>query len=95
MCLDIPDLLINVWEYNDLEYKNCEICIQYEKWCIEALQSMWQPEFCYLDFVIKQISVQNKTFCVPNKTFFNFGNCSSEEKHLIFLSYMIHCSFLD
>ena len=43
MCLDIPDLLINVWEYNDLEYKNCEICIQYEKWCIEALQSMWQP----------------------------------------------------
>ena len=49
MHLDIPNLLINVCESNDPENKNCQICIPYEKWCIEALQSMWWPEFYSLD----------------------------------------------
>ena len=49
---DIPNLLINVWENNDAKNKNCQICIQYKKGCIEALQSMLQPKFYSLDFVI-------------------------------------------
>ena len=77
MRLGIPKLLINVWEYNDPENKNCQICIQYEKWCIEALQSMWQPEFYSFDFVIKQIHAQNETFC-------NLGKYSSQDRHLIY-----------
>ena len=77
MRLDISNLLINVWEYNDPENKNCQICIQYEKWCIEALQSMWQPERYSLDFVVKQIRAQNKTFC-------NLDKCSRKDRHLIY-----------
>ena len=30
MRLDIANLLINVWEYNDPENKNRQICIQYK-----------------------------------------------------------------
>ena len=26
--LDIPNLLINIWEYNDDDHKNCAICDQ-------------------------------------------------------------------
>ena len=37
--LHIPNLLINIWSYNDedhhLNVGNCETCRQYEKWCIE------------------------------------------------------------
>ena len=33
--LDIPDLLRNIWEYSDDYYKNCVICDQYKKWCVE------------------------------------------------------------
>ena len=32
--LDIPDLLINIWEYIEDNHVNCDICRQYEKWCI-------------------------------------------------------------
>ena len=57
--------------------KKCQICIQYEKWCIEALQSMWQPEFYNLDFLIEQIRAQNVKFC-------NFDKYSSQDRHLIY-----------
>ena len=32
--LDLPNLLINVWDYGDKP--NCPICKQYQKWCISA-----------------------------------------------------------
>ena len=75
--LDIPNLLINVREYNDISHPNSEICQQYEKWCIEVLQSKWEPEFKSLDFVISQIRSQNKQFC-------NFGNYSIQHRNLIY-----------
>ena len=41
MRLDLPNLLINIWEYNDEKHivVNCEICRKYEEWCIEAARS--------------------------------------------------------
>ena len=32
--LDLPNLLINVWDYADKP--NCPVCKQYQKWCICA-----------------------------------------------------------
>ena len=32
--LDLPNLLINIWEYTDKP--NDPILIQYQKWCIEV-----------------------------------------------------------
>ena len=60
--LDIPDLLINIWEYNDNYHKNCVICGQYGKWCVEIARSKWQPYFKAFSFVIGQIQIQNKNF---------------------------------
>ena len=34
--LDIPNLLINIWSYNDEFHRNCLVCKQYERWCIEV-----------------------------------------------------------
>ena len=75
--LDIPDLLINVWEYNDDDHKNCAICDHYEKWCVEIARSKWQPYFKAFSFVIAQIQIKNKNF-------FDFGNISSADKNYIY-----------
>ena len=75
--LDIPDLLINIWEYNDDDHKNCVIYDQYEKWCVEIARSKWQPYFKAFSFVIAQIQIKNKNF-------FDFGNISSADKNYIY-----------
>ena len=37
--LDLPNLLLNIWEYNEPGCKNhCPVCIPFEKWCIEVAQ---------------------------------------------------------
>ena len=38
MRLDLPNLLINIWEYNHEKHNvvNCAICRKCEEWCIEA-----------------------------------------------------------
>ena len=28
---DLPNLLINIWEYNDETHKNCSVCKQYDE----------------------------------------------------------------
>ena len=57
MQLYLPNLLINIWEYNDEDhnFSNCEICRQYEEWCIEAAKSQWKPEFKSFALVVAQI----------------------------------------
>ena len=37
--LDLPELLINIWEYADKP--NDPILIQYKKWCIEVAKQKW------------------------------------------------------
>ena len=76
--LDLPNLLINTWEYNEPGCKNqSPVCIQYEKWCIEAAQEKWKAE--YLDFkcVIENLRRQNKQF-------YNFGKICSANKNVIY-----------
>ena len=34
--LDIPNLLINIWSYNDDSHRNCSVCKQHGRWCIEV-----------------------------------------------------------
>ena len=62
MRLDLLNLLINIWEYNDEEHNfiNCEICEKYEEWCIERARSQWKPEFKCFAFAIAQI----KQICI-------------------------------
>ena len=36
--LDLPDLLINIWSYSDVNY-NSSILKQYKKWCIRIAKS--------------------------------------------------------
>ena len=47
--LDIPNLLINIWSYNDESHRNCSVCKQYERWCIEVAKKKW---FCHLLILI-------------------------------------------
>ena len=37
--LDLPNFLINIWEYNDERHKNCPICKQYKEWCIQVVKT--------------------------------------------------------
>ena len=78
--LDIPNLLTNIWEYNDESHNNhtdCSICKQYEQWCIEVAKSKWQDEFKSFAFVIAQIRTQNKKV-------FDFGKVSSADRNMIY-----------
>ena len=39
--LDIPNLLINIWSYNDKSHRNYLVCKQYERWCIKVAKKKW------------------------------------------------------
>ena len=56
--LDLPNLLINVWDYVDKP--NCPICKQYQKWCISAAKEKWQDSSIEFDFVINFLKNKNK-----------------------------------
>ena len=71
--LDIPTLLINIWEYNDQSHLNCLVFKPYEQWCIEIARSKWQSEFKSFAFVIAQIQIYNKFV-------FDFGKISHADK---------------
>ena len=75
--LDLPNLLINIWDYNDQTHANCPICTQYEKWCIEVVKTYWQSEFFDFNYVISNIRQQNKKL-------FNFGKISSADRSMIY-----------
>ena len=75
--LKLPDLLINIWTYNYESHLNCNICIQYEKWCVEVAKSKWQSEFLDFEYVISNIRQKNKWF-------FNFDKVSSADKNIIY-----------
>ena len=75
--LDLPDLLLNIWSYSDVNY-NSSILKQYKKCCIQIAKSKWQNERCMdIDFVIKNIEEQNTKFI-------DFGRISSANKAKIY-----------
>ena len=54
-------MLINIWEYNEPGCKNqCLVCIQYEKWCIEAAQEKWKAEYLDFEYITQNLRRQNK-----------------------------------
>ena len=66
--LDVSNLLINIWEYNERGRKNqCLVCIQYEKWCIEVAQEKWKAIYLDFEYVIKNLQKQNKAFTTSVK----------------------------
>ena len=57
--LDLPNLSINIWEYNDEKHKNSSICKQYEKWCIEAGECKWKDIYMDFDYIIENMKKKN------------------------------------
>ena len=74
--LDLPNLLINIWDYADKP--NCPICKQYQKWCITAANEQWEKDIIDFDFVINTLKKQNKHW-------FDFGKISSENRNQIYV----------
>ena len=76
--LDLPNLLINIWEYNEPRCKSqCPVCIQYEKWCIEVVQEKWKANCLDFEYVIKNFQKQNKNF-------YYLGKFSSQDRDVIY-----------
>ena len=81
--LHIPNLLINIWEYNDESHNNhtdCCSCKQYEQRSIEVIEvakSKWQDEFKIFTFAIALMRKQNKKF-------FDFGKVNSADRNIIY-----------
>ena len=60
--LDLPDLLINIWSYSDVNY-NSSILKEYKKYCIQIAKSKCRNErYMDFDFVIKNIEEPNTKF---------------------------------
>ena len=76
--LDLPNLLINIWEYNEPGCKNqCPVCIPFEKWCIEVVQEKWKANYLDCEYVIKNLQKQNKNF-------YHFRKVSSQDRDVIY-----------
>ena len=76
--LDVSNLLINIWEYNERRCKNqCLVCIQYERWCIEVARKKWKANYLDFEYVIKNLQKQNKSF-------YHFGKISSQDRDVIY-----------
>ena len=75
--LDQPNLLINIWEYNDERHKNCPVSKQYKEWSIKVVKTQWQNNYMDFDFVIDNIRKQNRKL-------FDFGRISSGNRSKIY-----------
>ena len=75
--LDLPNLLINIWDYNDPTHVGCSICKQFEKWCIEVAKDLLMPEFLDFDYVLSNLRQQNRKH-------FNFGKISLQDRRIIY-----------
>ena len=73
--LDAPDLIINIWLYNDPKNTGYFCCI-YSVWCEIALKEKWKEEWGDFDFTVKKIRENDKNFIDVRKY-------SSEDRYLI------------
>ena len=71
--LDLPNLVINIWEYNDETHKNCLVFKQYEAWCIQLVKTQWQNNYMDFDFVIDNIKQQKRKLS-------DFGKISNQDR---------------
>ena len=77
-CLDLPDLLLNIFDYSHSSCIDCTKCTQYAKWCIELVSEPWLDDK-YLDFLFLINSILN-----DNRNFCDFGKISSDDRNKIF-----------
>ena len=60
---DVPDNLINIWSYNDVNHgKNCRKCCIRSDICEKTLKRQWNSDWGEFDFVILKIKENDKTF---------------------------------
>ena len=74
--LDLPNLLINIWDYADRP--DDPICKQYQKWCITAAKEQWQDTFVDFDFAITVLKKQNRNW-------YDFSKMSSDKRNKIYI----------
>ena len=76
--LDLPNLLVNVWSYCHGQCRQCKICVQYAKWCVEIISERWRDEeYRDFPFVINAVIDGDKNFC-------DFGRISSADRYIIY-----------
>ena len=73
-CLDLPDLLLNIWS-NATDLKN-PILNQYTIWCTELAGEQWDGDE-YLDYKTVMTHLLS-----GNKNFYDFGTIASCDKKL-------------
>ena len=57
--LDLPDLLLNIWDYSD-NLRRDPVISQYCKWCVELARQQWCLSYKNFQFVIKNLRKRNK-----------------------------------
>ena len=62
--LDVPDNLLNLWSYNNLNKhsKSYDICKIYSDFCEKVLQDQWNVDWGDFKFVMEKIKNSDKTF---------------------------------
>ena len=75
--LDLPNLLIDIWDYNDQKHTNCPICNSTRSGVLKLQKSIGNLSFFDFDYVISNIRQQNKKL-------FNFGKISPAHRSRIY-----------
>ena len=58
--IDLPNLLINIWDYADKKHSDCSVCKQYSEWCVMIAKEKWTRFLKDFDFAIGNMKKQNK-----------------------------------
>lgn len=83
-CLDLPNLLIDIWSYAEHLYHNpslappCRcVCKVYLEFCINATKKKWSDTYVNFDFVVHNLKDRNRCFA-------DFGKILTEKKDMIY-----------
>ena len=62
--LDAPNLIINIWTYNDREFvlPCCTVCFIYSEWYTVTLKEKCQEEWGDFDFVVEKLKNNDRSF---------------------------------
>ena len=60
--LDLPDLLINIWNYSGCNNINCSVCNQYRYWCVQDAYEKKPTDFKDFRGVIDNMKIQTKSW---------------------------------
>ena len=63
--MDIPELMIKIWQYS--YEKQCNVCLKYQRHAIKALREKWTDQFIDKNFVIYKLCKQDKDWCDLDK----------------------------